>query len=41
MKKRTKINIYEELEHIPNEIRRHIIPTLGTGTPLKTKKNVY
>src|SRR6185437_469729 len=38
MKKRTKINIHEELGHIPNEIRRHIIPTLGTGTPLKTEK---
>ena len=36
MKKRAKINIHEELGHIPNEIRRHIIPTLGTGTPLKT-----
>src|SRR6185437_6259452 len=35
---RTKINIHEELGHIPNKIRRHIIPTLGTGTPLKTEK---
>src|SRR6185437_3976287 len=38
MKKRTKINIHEELGHIPNEIRRHIIPILGTGSPLKTEK---
>src|SRR6185437_16741761 len=38
IKKRTKINIHEELEHIPNEVRRHIIPTLGTGIPLKTEK---
>ena len=34
--KERKCIIREELSHIPNEIRKHIIPNIGTGKPICT-----